>query len=386
MQAPPNFDSMLHSRTGMHAYGDNYTHESNASQSQAPFTGLNIAYGPGTYGAMPYMVPDQEAQIPRVFQQTADQLQMQAQRGGFEGYGASAGDQGGRVEYGDSATPARKASKKAGNTGEGGDPTPLSIKTMKKSQDSGKGNLKRDAGRKQRKDSVMQVDDAVVTNFQQQAPPFHNDSYTHTNNDNYGNIPIANETGLGIGSNFGGQVNSSVPNFSFPFNIHDTQQMQPLAASPTDMNGDFTANGFVGGLPAPHNGGNSGNTGITPDFNSFSFDAGANFNMPGNNNFDNIDFGAFGGSSNGLDGSFSSSGSGDVSTNGSQSDHATMSFDAGAGADGATGVGLGMSMGTDMNVGPWMPQMGGTLDSDMDMGLTENEDSIYNLLAQDHFQ
>lgn len=403
MQTPPNFDSMLHSRTGMHAYGDNYTHESNASHFQAPFTGLNNAYGPGTYGAMSNMVPDQEAQTPRIFLQTADQLQMQAQRGGFEGsgdgfegYGASTGDQDGCAQYGGPATPARKASKKAGGHknkgGENSVPTPLSKKSKRTGQDTAKGNLKRNDGRKQRKDSVMQVDDAVVDNLQQQqALPFNEDFYTHANHDNFGNIPIANDTGCGIGGNFGGQINGNVPNFSFPFITPGPQQVKPLTSSPADMNGGFTTGGFVAGLPARHNSGNIGNTGITPAFNSFGFDTGSNFTMPSNNSLDNSDYGAFGGSSNGMNSSFSSSGSGEVSTNGSQSDQAaTMSFNAGAGADGTAGVGLGMDMGTDVNSGPWMPQMGGELDADIDMGLggagDDNDNFISSLLAQDLFQ
>lgn len=353
VQAPPNFDNMLHSRTGMHSHGEAYMHGGHGSNF-GMFTGLNNSYGLTGYGGDQGMgkngvdmMMDHGSQYNDPSHFTDDQLQMYAQHAGYGSYG---GDQQAHGSRGN-ATPARKARKQMTRDDDGeGTAPPLSKKDRKKNRDYAKQAKKDKASRKNRKDSVHDYD----VSGEQQTGNFFTD-------ENFGNIPIANDTGRGFDQTFG----QNMPNITYPMTTFEQQQAPTLTASPTDIGFDFK-----GGLPLPSTMPNFQNnsTGITPHFNNFSFGDTNNFGSHGadfpmqTTEFDGFeDYTHFGGNVNDngmatLNSSFSSSN--DTSTAGSQGDQTlpSMQFSADDGAGlrlantwmpDTTGTGMGMGMGDD---------------------------------------
>lgn len=215
MPPPPNFDRMLHSRTGVHTYGGDFSNFGDESN-----------FG-GMMGGMQKETGNQNARM-----------------GGYDNQ-----EYGGYGQSEDFATPARKVMKQSARyEGSDGTATPVGKKTKKKSQ----GTTTSGAKQNPRKDSVR----GGELNGEQHALAAFDSNFDH-----FGNITIANDTGRGYG-----------PNFSSPFPTYPPAPPPTNTASPRDIEN----NNFMAGLPSmtyKHTN-NANSTGITPQFNHFSFDAG----------------------------------------------------------------------------------------------------------------
>lgn len=357
-QPPPNFDNILHSRTGMSVYGGDYMDDIQNYNFAAPFSGQSTNYAPGSFNGGEIvgvsggdMMVDQGSYFAGL---TADQLQMHAQNNEISGFGNK---QQSYDRDGVAASTPRTAMKQSSRAAEEqGSTTPLDKKSKKnKSQDSTKRATKqRGGGNKARKDSAHERHNSD----EQQAIVY--------NNDIFGNIPISNDTGRG----FGQVYDQGMPNFSTPLTTYEHQPAPTLTASPTAMGGgfDFSAAGF----------GNANNgTGITPYFNNFSFgpntNGGDGYAMPGadpNTGYGHVGpldgMGGNGMSTNPT--SFSSSNN--TSVTGSQGDQSFsgMQFITGGGAE--NGLGLG---------DVYMPEMGTSMTVDMG-GEGEQDHDVFSLL------
>lgn len=290
-------------------------------------------------------------------QHVPDQLPIHAQGINYGGFGEDQQTYGGR---GDGA-PVRKARRQTSRRKEDdGGATPLSKKHKKKDHDSTKQSKKEKIEHKtQRKNSVQNF--SFAGDEQRAAGKFFTE-------DNFLSMDLQSETELGASHTFG----AGMPGTIIPLNTQSGQRAAKLTASPTAI--DYS---FFSGLPLPPStyGINSISTGITPQFNTFTFgdsSAGSNnhnaglampsteFNVGGESGFNNFDFSGADSMSNYTtnNGSFSSSNG--MSTVGSQSDQVLPGIYFGADAGGIKGAGLGLD-------NTWMPRASGH-DTDMGMG------------------
>lgn len=332
---PPNFDRMLHSRTGMHTYGAEFGHYNGESNFGGMMAGMRNESGnqntsPGGYGKM------------------AGQ--------GHDGFSQS--------QYADDfVVPARRAMKQSAHReGSVGTATPVGKKTKKKNRDAISAAPKRTS----RKDS----DHGGELGGEQRAAADFNSDFDH-----FGKIPIANDTGRGYAQ--------TMPNFSNTFTTYPPPPAPTMTASLTDLE----KNNFMAGLPSmTYNTTTTANsTGITPQFNDFNFASGDHSTlgdgliMPtteaGHGSFDSFgtvnSFGGDGmrGVNNTQNSSFASSN--DTSVAGSLSDQMLPSMHFGGHDDDAVGLGLG---------GPWASQ-GSDVVMSMDMRM---EMEMGDEKAQDH--